>query len=324
MINLLIIYKYHVPLNYNKLLIIKSFNYNKDLLLENNIKIEFFDLNENNFLNINFEKYKNYFFWLHQKVGSQILIKFNNDIKKNNIKTIFWMDDLHFPVIDRFDKEKLDNESRFVNCNLIISPSIDYFININSNLINKSEFLFYFFDENIINNYYPNNFDKRINKILLSGKINNKSYLSRKILLDKYKKNKILYDYLEHPGYDNFKHSIYHLKYYEKLSQYKACILGLANFPINFLLAKVIEILGCGCLGIFQKSDLYFKRLGLIENVHYISFDIDNISDNELYKIINSNNCNKIALNGYNFIKNYYNSKKFIEKVINIIYNNIN
>ena len=36
------------------------------------------------------------------------------------------------------------------------------------------------------------------------------------------------------------------------------------------MLAKVIEILGTGSLGLFQKSDLYYKRLGLIKNIHYI------------------------------------------------------
>jgi hypothetical protein len=60
------------------------------------------------------------------------------------------------------------------------------------------------------------------------------------------------------------------LNYYNKLAKYKSAFVGHHIFPINFLLAKHIEVLMCGCLGFFEKNDLLFSQLGLIEFVHYI------------------------------------------------------
>ena len=243
-------------------------------------------------LHFDINKYKNYIFWMHQKIGSYLL-KIDKKvklIKLNNIKTIFWMDDLHFPCKEdnRFDLNLINNDERYINCDLIVSPSIDYFININSILQNKCKFLFYFFDEKLIDLYNPKyDYYYRKNKILLSGKINDLSYTSRKLIYTNYTKNKDLYDYLQHPGYKNFKHNFIHKNYYDKLSEYKICILGLANHPLDFLLAKVIEILGTGSLGLFQKSTLYYERLGLIKNKHYIEIDFVNnklVLDNEKYK----------------------------------------
>tara|TARA_B100000886_G_scaffold338830_1_gene302599 strand:- start:8663 stop:9664 length:1002 start_codon:yes stop_codon:yes gene_type:complete len=330
--NLLLIYTNQLSINYNKILIIKSFYKNLDLYEKNNIKIDeliIYDISDFNYLD--FSKYKNYIFWLHQKIGSYILTipNYIDLIKKNNIKTIFWMDDLHYPCNnltneDRLDKEALNNDFRYNNANLIVSPSIDYFYNVGSKLINKSKFLFYYFDENIINNYNPINFDKRISKILLSGKINNLSYKSRKQIYTNYFNNNQLFDYLEHPGYKKLKHKVYHNNFYNKLSEYKGAILGLGCFPINFLLAKVIEILGSGCIGFFEESELYFKRLNLIENIHYISIKKNEnnlvFDNNKFENIISSEFGKQISKNGYNFIKDNFNSKTFSNKIISILY----
>jgi len=340
----LVLYYNHLAVNYNKLLIIDAFKINENKLNNNDIFVEIIEINNiDEFINeFDITKYKNYIFWLHQKVGSYIvtLPKKLQLIKDNNIKTVFWMDDLHFPTLNTSDDERLeinfiDNDERYINVDLILSPSIDYFINLKSTLINKSKFLFYFFDERIINNYNPVNYDNRINKIILTGKINELSYPSRKQMYTNYFYNKDLYDWLEHPGYSRLKHEFYHLNYYNKLSEYKGAILGLAKYPVNFLLAKVIEILGCGCLGFFEESPLYLQRLGLQEYVHYIPIKkIDNKHlilpykkedyfylnlDNDKYKnILNSIKGKEIALNGYNYIKNNFSSTNFINSVKDI------
>jgi hypothetical protein len=323
--NILILFTKSTSLNYNKFLIIEAFKRHNNLI--NVLFYEIYDIN--NFLtNFDINKYKNYTFWMHQKIGSYLLTI--NDkvklIKLNNIKTIFWMDDLHFPCTEenRYDLSLIYKDERYINCDLIISPSIDYFNNINCTLVDKTKFLFYFFDEKLIDKYNPKyDYFYRKNKILLSGKINDLSYSSRKIIYDNYSKNKDLYDYLQHPGYYNFKHQFIHQNYYDKLSEYKICILGLANYPVNFLLAKVIEILGTGSLGLFQKSNLYYKRLGLIKNKHYIEIDVINdklILNNQEYKNFFYNiNYMKIAQNGYDYIKNNFNSFNFIKKVLKII-----
>ena len=334
--NILLIYYNHLAINYNKLLIIEAFRRNKDLLNSHDINIEFKIINNiDEFIDtFKIENYKNYIFWLHQKVGSYIVTIPNKLklIKENNKKTIFWMDDLHFPCInstdeDRLESNTIDKDERYKNVDLIVTPSIDYFINIKSNLINKSRFLFYFFDEKFIDLYNPKvNFELRINKIILSGKINILSYPSRKQMYTNYFNNKNLYDWLEHPGYKKLKHNFYHKEYYDKLSDYKGAILGLGKYPINFLLAKVIEILGCGCIGFFEESSLYKKRLGLIEYIHYIPIKKDtqdsynlNIINEEYMQLINSEKGKEIALNGYTYIKEKFNSKEYINQIMDIL-----
>ena len=330
---LLLIYTNQFSINYNKILIMKSLIENKKLFETNKIEVsELIVNNIDDFKLINFNNFKNSVLWLHQKFGSYILTidEYIESIKRNNIKTIFWMDDLHYPCNnisnkDRMDIEKIDNDIRFLNSTLILSPSIDYFINIKSKLINKSKFIFYFFDENIIERYNPDeNFINRKNKVVLSGKINNLSYKSRKQIYANYYNNKNLFDYIEHPGYKNLKHNCYHHNFYGKLSEYKGAILGLGCYPINFLLAKVIEILGSGCIGFFEESKLYFERLNLIENIHYISIKKNEnnlvFHNKRIFNILNSEFGEKISKNGYNFVKNKFNSKTFSKKIISILY----
>jgi hypothetical protein len=331
--NLLIIYHDHHAINYNKMLIINAFKTNRQFLVNNNINCEFFEIKEiDDFKKIDMSKYKNYTFWLHQKYGSYIVTvpEYLKLIKSNNIKTIFWMDDLHFPCMNLENEERLENkvielDERYVNVDMIVTPSINYFRNINSILLEKSKFLFYFFDENLIDMFNPkNNYNSRTSKILLSGKINSLSYPSRKQMYTNYFNNKDIFDWLEHPGYNNLKHNVYHLEYYKKLASYKGAIVGLAKFPLNFLLAKVIEVLGSGCLGFFEASTLYKERLGLEEYIHYIPIEFDENNklkflNYEYRYILDSKEGLEIAMNGYNYIKNNFNSKTFIKNVINIL-----
>jgi len=337
-IKLFIFYTQTIQLNYNKSLIPTKLLQNYKIFKNNNIIIDEYIINDPDEFNDelykeivnNNDKFFDSIFWLHQKIGSYIIIfdKIYQLIKKLNIKTIFWMDDLHFP------KHNINNDTRYINSDIIISPSTIYFQNINNEFYNKSKFLFYFFDENLIDKYNPNIFSKaeshhlepvakRINKIILSGKIN-QQYISRKQMYANYKNNNQLYDIIEHPGYYNMKHEIYHIKYYDTLSKYKGALLGLANFPINFLLAKVIEILGCGCLGFFEYSDLYEEQLGLRPWVHYIPiYKVGRslIFNNDEYKrLIESKKGINIAINGYKYIKKNYNSITFTNKVIKIIH----
>ena len=128
--NILLIYYNHLAINYNKLLIIEAFRRNKDLLNSHDINIEFKIINNiDEFIDtFKIENYKNYIFWLHQKVGSYIVTIPNKLklIKENNIKTIFWMDDLHFPCInstdeDRLESNTIDKDERYKNVDLIVT-----------------------------------------------------------------------------------------------------------------------------------------------------------------------------------------------------------
>ena len=326
-INLFIFFSKLKQLNLNKTMIPLKLLDNSDILKQNTINIDKYIIDDpNSFKDFFFdeiknnkEKFKDSIFWLHQKIGSYIIVfdEINNIIKELNIKCIFWMDDLHFA------KNNIDNDERYINSDVIVSPSILFFKNIEHEYYKKSKFLFYFFDEKIIDNYDPSkNFDTRKNKIILSGKLS-ANYSSRKQMYKNIKHNKELFDIIIHPGYYNMTHEIYHINYYNEISKYKGALFGLANFPINFLLAKVIEILGSGCIGFFEYSDQYDIQLGLKEWIHYVPIYKENnklIFNNENYKeIINSEKGKEIALNGYNYIKTYHNSITFTNKVIEII-----
>ena len=345
--NVLVIYYKQNPVNYNKLLIVDTLRSYSKMLNDNNIKIEFIEFEDINLFIDEFEisKYKNYILWLHQKIGSYIVTLPDklNLIKQYNIKTIFWIDDLHYPTVntsneERLHKELVDKDERYLNVDLILTPSLDYFENIDSNLLSKSKFLFYFFDINLIDKFNPINYDNRIKKILLTGKINLLSYPSRKQMYTNYFYNKDLYDWIDHPGYKNYKHNVFHLNYYNKLSEYKGAILGLAKYPVNFLLAKVVEILGCGCLGFFEESSLYEERLGLKEYVHYIPVEIKNnddieveyskenffyldIDNSKFESYLNSDKGKEIAKNGYDYIKEKLTSNNFMDEIITILKN---
>lgn len=47
------------------------------------------------------------------------------------------------------------------------------------------------------------------------------------------------------------------VNYYNKLSEFKAAFVGHHDFPLNFLLAKHIEVLMCGCLGFFRTKSSF-------------------------------------------------------------------
>lgn len=326
--NLFILYTELKQLNYSKTIIPYALLKNNKMFKNNDILIKEFKIDNPDIFKDNFyeqlinskDEFRNSILWMHQKIGSYIIVfdKIYKVINDLNIKTIFWMDDLHFA------KDNIDNDERFINSDIIVSPSVLYFQNIKHKFYEKSKFLFYFFNEEIIDNYNPKqNYNKRKNQIILSGKINN-TYLSRKQMYRHSIKNKDLYDILEHPGYYNMEHEFYHVNYYNKISEYKGALFGLANNPLNFLLGKVIEILGCGCIGFFEYTYQYEEYLGLKEWVHYVpiyknkknELDIDDIKFRE---IIQSEEGIQIAINGYNYIKENYNSITFVNNSINII-----
>ena len=82
--------------------------------------------------------------------------------------------------------------------------------------------------------------------------------------------NTDLYEVLKHPGYYNMTHKYYHKDYFNKLAEYKGSMVGLADYPLNFLLGKVIEVIGSGCIGFFEKSPFYEEKLGLKPWIHYV------------------------------------------------------
>jgi len=208
------------------------------------------------------------FLCFHPKALDPVIKKYDFLGGFGNIFVILWQDDLQAFYKNGERIKKLDY------CDLIITPSPVYFENIAPEMLKKTKFLFYSMDFNFIKECnLP--FWQRYDKILLSGCVNNK-YKIRKQIFDEIgsKKMDSFVDYLEKPKqkeyfYDNEVLPL-GINYYKILSQYKGAFFGYYDYPMNFNLAKIIEILAVGCIGFFEESPLLEKELGLIAYRHYI------------------------------------------------------
>lgn len=323
-----VFYSSKTLLNYNKLLLVDQFKRQIDLYQNNNFNINFCPFDDYiqfyhslyKKITNNKQHYSNSIFWMHLKVGSYALtIKtFTNLLKELKIKTIFWMDDLHYA------HDNMERDERYIHTDLIISPSTTYFENISSQYLYKTEFLFYYFDENFIEEYNPKKtLDGRKNQILLTGNIT-ESYSSRQQMLINSYMNTDLYEVLKHPGYYNMTHKYYHKDYFNKLAEYKGSMVGLADYPLNFLLGKVIEVIGSGCIGFFEKSPLYEEKLGLKPWIHYVPVERNKynkliLEDVSYRDLLQSDSGKKIAQTAYDHIKENYNSLTCSKKVIDIL-----
>ena len=110
------------------------------------------------------------------------------------------------------------------------------------------------------------------------------------------------------------------MNYYNKLSEFKAAFVGHLLFPINYVVAKHIEVLMCGCLGFFEKNPLLEKELGLIEFVHYIpcSDDNGNLIEDENFYLKWLEKGEQIAINGAIYVREKF-GQKYIDTYLEIL-----
>jgi hypothetical protein len=250
-----------------------------------------------------------------------------------NIKRIVWQDDLHY--FAHFLKDVKENKLSILNytqkyvpllisddkINKIITPSSIYFKNLNIiNCDHKIVNLFYSLDPNHYNNIKINNYDDRKNQIILSGVVGG-GYHSRINFLKLKKISKQFDELIFHqqtPGYTNNAHMT-EMNYYNKLAEYKGAFVGHHTFPLNFLLAKHIEILMCGCLGFYEMNPLLLSELGLIEFEHYIPCTDSNgnlIMDHNFYtNWLNSDKGREIALNGAKYVREQFGEKYLLKYI---------
>ena len=171
--------------------------------------------------------------------------------------------------------------------------------------------------------------DSPINKIFVSGRLNDEIYPNRKKILDlnhkdiKYFKPNVGYRYKEN---DNMNNKIFGKKYIEKLSNYLCCFTCDANQKRPYIVAKHFEILSSGSLLLACNpyTKTYFENLGFNDMEHYISCDSDNMEE-KIEFILNTENRNiidNIRRKGYEFAKekhNYFERTKFLHNIINNI-----
>jgi hypothetical protein len=274
--------------------------------------------------NIDEEDYDNYIILGIHPYGFHTAIESETKIKK-----IAWTNDPHYfsnyaerngqTVQDFSDKFYPQIISKF---DYFITPSPIWFKNLEIDYDDKLKFFFYFLDENYYTQTGNLDYKLRQEKVVLSGCVGG-GYLSR-IEFDKLRNKeefKELIYKIEHPGYSNNTHMT-EINYYNKLTEYKAAFVGHYKFPINFLLAKHIEVLMCGCLGFFEPNPLLEKELGLIAFEHYIPcFDENDqlVKDANFYKNwMNSEEGEKIAENGKKYVREKF-GKNYIREFTDLL-----
>jgi len=247
-----------------------------------------------------------------------------DEIKAFNlgIKFVLWQDDLHAYFKNGMRGEVLQK----LDC--IISPSPVFFKNIKTDLSKKTRFFFYSMDFDIVDKHYKE-WDERDNKILLSGSCN-RGYPLRHKLLSIIKSGGEISPtcaYLKRPRIKEYNRPVGTYfpvgeNYYDKLCQYRGAFFAYYEFPKNFNLAKIIEILACGCLGFFEKSDLLMEELGLKEFEHYVPITKDGvlIEDLEYYnKWMSGEEGKKIAENGRRFVRKHFSNQNGFLNYIKIL-----
>lgn len=243
-----------------------------------------------------------------------------------NVKYIIWQDDLHY--FSNFAKDNTTSKQKYCGkftcpildkVDYLVTPSRIYFQNLGiSDYDNKIIDFFYFLDSTWFDNLRNQSYLQRHNQVILSGSISG-GYKSRQ---DFYALKTLYQDFdsliykLDRPT----KHGervIIEMNYYNKLSEFKGAFVGHHEFPINFCLAKHIEVLMCGCLGFYEPNPLLESQLGLKEYIHYVPcYDKGKLIENhEFYKNwMSSKEGEKIAKAGQEFVINTYGNRQ-IEKL---------
>lgn len=217
--------------------------------------------------------------------------------KKNfNIKMCWYIDDLHNNT-----KQRLGILNYF---NLILNSYAYCFGMFYGSHLNTYWFPHYV-NENLIKNI-----DFNLNpmpKIFLSGQITPHIYPARhKALLLANQDDRIYY--LGHPGYkERNKHDYCGSRYYSLMNRFLAAFTCCARDDRPYIVSKFFEIIACGALLIAYDVHVKYqlKQLGFIENVNYISCNLDNIKEVFDYVLDpkNREKINYIRRNGFELSK---------------------
>lgn len=248
-----------------------------------------------------------------------------------------------------FDKEHIFTDKRLDEVNLIVSPSILYFKNINSNYFNKCKFISFSYNEENNKLFSIQKFESFFNRkmlILLQGANDNNYKYRHSLFFIKNKLNEsinFINDFIHFDNRDKFcelleilpysrynrSNSKYNdnvgIKYLETLSQYQGSFIFFAVFPINFILAKIFEVMLAGCIAFIEPNESLKNDLGLIEYEHYVPVLMTNnkmVFDTDYYnKYLGTQEGLRIAKNGFNYIKNNFTDGKISLNYINILSN---
>ena len=277
-----------------------------------------------------YQKYEKIIFLGFHPTAFQPFIRYNKELKKYaNVRTILWQDDLQaYFEKEEYKKKKLDYADH------IITPSPVYFENLFPEYLTKTSFFFYSADF-AENEQFSVKWDKRFDKIILSGCIYKNYHIRADIANEIVKNTKFgeICDFVKKPKMKEYEYKDnvvrpFGINYYKILGKFKGAFFGYYNYPKNFNLAKIIEILSMGCIGFFEFSPLLEKELGLIAMEHYVPCtekkDGKLITDVEYYKYYLENKDGKgkmIAENGQEYIRKHFSNQNGFENYVRILNN---
>lgn len=260
---------------------------------------------------------------------NRFFIQENYDLlKSKNIKTVIWHDDLH--EFNRYQKKSYNipvTDYRLDKTDLILTPSKRYYENIISPYLPKTVQFFYGFNQELFPQLKISNFKKKKKKIILSGSFY--EFYPIRVQLKKYHENNKntefsqLIDVLQYPSRSRQSDKNKDFEYYKILNKYQGAFFGFARYPLNFPLAKIIEILACGTLGFFEPNPV-LKELGLEPFVHYVPIKLNRhhqiIPEANYYKkYLGTDEGMKIALTGCRYVRWNFNLYNKVDELINLL-----
>jgi len=215
--------------------------------------------------------------------------------KQNNTKIVIIMDDLHKKPPPK-DAQFIQKKQFFESADMLFLMYANHFKNMDvfKHIHHKCASLPWFCPEQFIS---KDPWSERKPTTCLTGNTFKKVYPFRNEIAQWGDPN---IEVLGHPSYNlkKKKHGVVGDKYYDYLSQYQASIATSAAKPLDYPLAKYFEVLGCGCMGFFERTkDL--DDFGFEPYKHYIPITPSNFKN-----VIKKENFNEeIANNGRDFIK---------------------
>ena len=187
-----------------------------------------------------------------------------------------------------------------------IISTYSYALNMYFNNYNNNYWMPFMLRYNVKYNNNP------INKVLVTGAINKEVYPNRHIMIEKSLRNlNIVYSKRRWVNKDNISEKeLFGINYIKLLSNYLICFTDDAINNRPYILAKFFEIMSSGALLLTTNkiTKKYFKNLGFIDGIHYISTTIEDI-DKKIEYLLNEKNrklVDEIRTNGYNEVYKYH------------------
>lgn len=248
--------------------------------------------------------------------------------------------------IQNVEHHNINNHHILNRIDLILTSSAKYFYNINSEYTNKCEFIPFSYNANNLKIFEFQDFDNYFNrerKILMSGSFG--VYTHRKVITCIKKNREQVYlqnnvinleqieefsNIIQIMSYEKYNrtNTKYNeergIRYLRTLSKYMGAFMCFGDFPLDFHLCKLWEIMLSGCLAFIEPKEMLKTDLGLIPYEHYVPMLIDEnnkliIDMNYYNKYLGTENGLKIAKQGFEFIRDNFTDEMVAEKYCEIL-----